>query len=137
MDRYTHYTQWNWPEALLAKLDNCYSVSLTNSFVLLNNAIHNVDKTIDCDFGVLALYSQLVVTTTLWKIRFQVCSYRYDWGSNPRIFPTWVIGEGSPSPSPAKNLLILHPPHLHLEKSSCQRLITPPLLNNNVHVIIQ
>ena len=67
MDRYTHYTQWNWPEALLAKLDKCYSASLPNSFVLVNNATHNVDRTIVCDFGILALYSQLVVTTTIWE----------------------------------------------------------------------
>ena len=66
MDRYIHVTQWNWPEALLAKLYNCYSASLPNSFLLVNNAIQNIDSIIVCDFGVLALYRQLVVKTTLW-----------------------------------------------------------------------
>ena len=55
MDTYTHYTQLNWPEALLAKLDNCYSPSWPNSFLLLNNGVQNVDRAIVCDFGILAL----------------------------------------------------------------------------------
>ena len=70
MDRYIHVTQWNWPEALLAKLYNCYSASLPNSFLLVNNAIQNIDRAIVCDFGVLALYSQLVVKTTSWERHF-------------------------------------------------------------------